>query len=179
MSTLKIAISGGPGTGKTSLIEELENRGLPCSHEFSRQVIQHSLDNGSNVLPWDNLDAFSERVMQGRMEQFHSADGQLHFFDRTIIDTIAYQLADNLPVREEWHSLAVNHRFYDKVFLTPPWEDIFENDHQRRESFEKLLHLHKFLHDTYVKYGYEVVDIPKLAISERADWLIEQIEERA
>ena len=34
----KIVITGGPGSGKTSLIDFLEENGYQCQHEISRQV---------------------------------------------------------------------------------------------------------------------------------------------
>ncbi|NVK26479.1 MAG: ATP-binding protein [Flavobacteriia bacterium] len=176
MSIKRIALSGGPGTGKTSLIHELERRGFPCSHEYSRHIIQQSLDTGSNVLPWDDLDTFSEVVMEGRIEQHKAAEGAIHFFDRTIIDTIAYQEADNLVVREEWIRAAEKYRYFETVFITPPWKEIYHADEQRRESFEKLERLHEFVVKTYSEYGYNVVEIPKFNVEERANWLLKTIE---
>ena len=39
MITKKIVITGGPGTGKSSIINELTKRGYTCYEEISRQVI--------------------------------------------------------------------------------------------------------------------------------------------
>lgn len=176
MPIQRVALTGGPGTGKTSLIQELEAMGFSCAHEYSRHIIQESLQTGSDVVPWDNLDAFSARVMKGRIQQFHDAEGELHFFDRTIIDTIAYQKADNLPVREEWHAAAMELRYSPTVFITPPWEEIFHNDEERKESMEKLNHLHEYLVKTYKEYDYNVIEVPKLGIADRAKWILEQLE---
>ncbi len=175
MQMKRVALSGGPGTGKTSLIQFLENAGYPVSHEYSRQIIQKSLKEGSNVLPWEDLDRFSHLVMEGRLEQYRSAKGEIHFFDRTIIDTIAYQKADDLPVRDEWHQQAMNLRYFQEVYLTPPWLEIFENDDERKESFEKLEHLHQVLVDTYYEYGYEVIEVPKFNIEERVKWILKRV----
>lgn len=175
MPIQRVAITGGPGTGKTSLIHELEALGYPCSHEYSRHIIQESLKVGSDVVPWDNLDAFSHRVMEGRTRQFHEAEGDLHFFDRTIIDTIAYQKADALHVQEEWHRAALELRYDQTVFFTPPWEEIYATDEERKESLEKLYHLHRYLVDTYTEYGYRVMEVPKIGITERANWILEQL----
>lgn len=176
MPIQRVALTGGPGTGKTSLIEELERRGYPCSHEYSRHIIQESLAIGSDIVPWDNLDAFSAKVMEGRTLQFHEADGELHFFDRTVVDTIAYQKADNLEVKDSWHQTAKELRYYPTVFITPPWEEIFHNDNERKESLEKLHDLHEHLVLTYQEYGYIVSEVPKMSIEERANWIIEQLE---
>ena len=36
----KILITGGPSTGKSTLVSELENNGLHCFHEISRELTQ-------------------------------------------------------------------------------------------------------------------------------------------
>ncbi|GGH74270.1 AAA family ATPase [Phaeocystidibacter marisrubri] len=173
---IRIGISGGPGTGKTSIIQELEQRGHTCFHEYSREVIKHSLENNSDVLPWDNLPAFTEKVIEGRLTQYHSAQDRItSFYDRTIIDSIAYQHVDHLPVKPEWDQLAKIHRYHERVFITPPWEEIYQQDNERRETLEKLIRIHEILCHTYEDYGYRVIEIPKASLSERTDWLLEQI----
>lgn len=172
----RIAISGGPGTGKTSIIEELENRGQSCFHEYSREVIKHSLENHSDVLPWDNLPAFTEEVIRGRLLQFRDAvDQTTHFYDRTIVDSIAYQHVDHLPVKDEWHQLALSHRYEKDVFITPPWREIYVVDNERRESFEKLMKIHDILCQTYVDYGYTVHEVPKSPLESRTNWILDRV----
>ncbi len=58
----KFIITGAPGTGKTSIINELKKRGFSISKEISREIIADELKQGGDVLPWKNLKAFSERV---------------------------------------------------------------------------------------------------------------------
>ena len=36
----RIVITGGPGTGKTALVRELENRGYDCFHEIIREMTE-------------------------------------------------------------------------------------------------------------------------------------------
>ena len=51
----RIVITGGPGFGKTSIIDELESRNFPCQHEVSRTIIKEQLEIGGDILPWKNL----------------------------------------------------------------------------------------------------------------------------
>lgn len=178
MSTKRIALTGGPGTGKTSLINELERLGYPCSHEYSRQIIRESLATGSDVTPWDNLDEFSHRVMEGRILQHQEASGFIHFFDRTIIDTIAYQEADKLAVKPEWAKAAEMFRFDHEVFITPPWPEIFQREEERQESVEQLQHIHDHLVSAYQKYGYKIIEVPKISVEERIKWILERVEDK-
>ncbi|MGB5418614.1 AAA family ATPase, partial [Algibacter sp.] len=50
MSTKKIVITGGPGTGKSTLVNELINRGHICLEEISRQVILDAKKQGIDQL---------------------------------------------------------------------------------------------------------------------------------
>lgn len=176
MTPRRIGISGGPGTGKTSLITELEKQGYPCFHEFSRQIIRESLAAGTDVLPWKDLDTFSHEVMKGRLEQHRSAvEPGIYFYDRTIIDIIAYQKADQLPVPDSWNRIAEEHRYDQRIYITPPWKEIYRNDNERMESFEKLLHLHDVLCETYQFFGYDVVPVPKVSEEQRIAWLLSDL----
>ena len=42
----KILITGGPGTGKTSLVNELKNNGYLCSEEIVRDLTIKKRDEG-------------------------------------------------------------------------------------------------------------------------------------
>ena len=43
-------ITGGPGSGKTSIIEALKNRGFLCVDEVARQIIQEKTKIGGDAL---------------------------------------------------------------------------------------------------------------------------------
>ena len=45
-------ITGGPGTGKTSLIEELKTVGYQTVKEVARDIIKEQQLQGGNALPW-------------------------------------------------------------------------------------------------------------------------------
>ena len=49
-------LSGGPGSGKTALINALAKQGLPCMPEAGRAIIQDQMAIGGSALPWgDNI----------------------------------------------------------------------------------------------------------------------------
>ena len=97
----KFIITGAPGTGKTSIISELINMGISCSEEISREIIAEQIAIKGNTLPWKNLKLFSKRVAKLRKKQFENApNDQLHFFDRSIVDVIAYLNIHGLASKE-------------------------------------------------------------------------------
>lgn len=174
--TKRIIISGAPGTGKTSLIEELSTRGYTCHPEISREIIAHQLATGGTITPWQELDKFSELVINERLKQFKKATSELEFYDRGIIDSFAYLLKDNLLIDSKWHTIANNNKYYKKVFITPPWEEIYTQDNERKEDFETATEIHKYMIAAYKLYSYEICIIPKLSIEERINFIINQIE---
>jgi predicted ATPase len=44
-------ISGGPGSGKSTLQKALAQQGFPCMPEAGRAIIQHQLSIGGTALP--------------------------------------------------------------------------------------------------------------------------------
>ena len=171
----RIVISGAPATGKTTLCYALEEQGYTCFHEISREIIQRELIAGTDVLPWKDLIAFSQQVIDGRLKQFEAAQAEVSFYDRTIIDSLAYLNKDGVEIPPEWHRMGKELRYSKQVFITPPWLEIFENDHERRESWTDVQEVHEFLVNTYREFGYEVLIVPKTSVSQRLDFIVNNL----
>lgn len=173
--TKRIIITGGPGTGKSTIIDLLENRGYPCHREVSRAVIKEELDKGSDLLPWQDLPGFSETVFKGQTEQYHQAkENHINFFDRGLPDVIAYLRKDSLPT-EMLDDLVPHYPYHSEIFVTPPWPEIYKTDSERREDFETMQSIHNSLVDTYKSFGYEVVEVPKENSFKRANFILERL----
>src|SRR5438874_6620570 len=67
---------------------------------------------------------------------------------------------------------ASQHRHHSKVFLAPPWPEIYVTDAERRHSFEAGLAEYERLEQVYPALGYEVIRLPKTTITERADFVL-------
>ena len=55
-----IIITGGPGAGKTTLINALGDMGYPTFAESSRQLIEEQSQIENGILPWLDLPGFAE-----------------------------------------------------------------------------------------------------------------------
>lgn len=55
-----IIITGGPGAGKTTLINALADAGYPTFAESSRQLIEQQSQLEDGILPWVDLPGFAE-----------------------------------------------------------------------------------------------------------------------
>ena len=51
----KIVISGGPGSGKSTLIQLLQNKGYYCFEEFSRSLLDKSTSEIEKIILNQNL----------------------------------------------------------------------------------------------------------------------------
>ena len=172
----KIVITGAPGTGKTSIIDELKKRGYSCSEEISREIIAEQIASSGKMLPWLNLEAFSQRVFSLRKAQYINAStNSLHFFDRGLLDVIAYMKMDALPISKHYKEDCEKYRYNTTVFYTPIWEEIYINDSERKESVESAITIEKSLLETYNLFGYTLIEIPKLTTGERVDFILSKI----
>ena len=169
----KYIITGAPGTGKTSIIKELKNRDFRCIDENSREIIAEQIKNGGEILPWRNQIAFENQISNMRTEQYLATTGNsIHFFDRSAIDCIAYLALSNLGVTPQIMQSVKNCNFNKTVFYTPIWEQIYINDSERKENLEQAKKIEKAIINAYQSQGYKLVEIPKISIKERADFII-------
>jgi predicted ATPase len=174
LNTKKIVITGGPGTGKSTLINNLIKRGYYCLEEISREVILKAQKKGIDQLFLTNPLLFSELLLQGREKQFIDAEqfeNQTVFFDRGLPDVLAYMdyIGDEYPENfKDSCALAT----YDCVFILKPWEDIYTSDNERYESFDQALKIHDHLTSTYIALNYNLIDVPFDTVENRTDFIV-------
>ena len=70
------------------------------------------------------------------------------------------------PVLE---ALASAHRYHRRVFLAPPWPEIYVADPERRHGLEAALGEYDRLSRELPRLGYEVVVLPKAEVAARVD----------
>lgn len=178
MKAKKIVITGGPGTGKSSIIFELEKRGYTCLHEISRQVTLDAQKEGIDQLFLEQPLLFSKKLLEGRDAQFIEAEKSkenIIFIDRGVHDVIAYMDYFDTKYGEPFISTCKD-RKYDQVFMLPPWEEIYQSDNERYESFAEAEKISKYLSNTYIDYGYKPLIVPTGTVKERADFILQNIE---
>lgn len=171
-----ILLIGGPSSGKTTLINHLEAEGYICYPEISREITLNARNEGVDHLFLENPMLFSERLLEGRIKQYENAIKEVKtvFIDRGIPDVLAYMdfIGDTYP--EEFTAACENYK-YDKVFLLPPWEEIYESDTERYESYEEATKIHDYLVATYKKFGYDLHEVPKTFVAARFQFIIDHL----
>jgi predicted ATPase len=172
----KVIISGGPGFGKTSIIDELEKRNYNVMHEVSRSIIKEQLESGGDILPWKNLTTFSRMLFERRVKQFQeAAENKWVFFDRGIPDIVAYMGKDELEIPSSYMLKLEECNYCPIVFIVPPWQEIFKNDAERMENYKTACEINEIIIQTYTNLGYEIEILPKVSIQERTEFILNKI----
>lgn len=177
MATKRIIITGGPGTGKSTLLQALQEKGYYCFPEISRSIIQQQAGLNQGCFPWFNLSAFSELVFQRMVKQYQTSENlnDFCFFDRAIPDIIAYLDYAGLEIPEIYYEPMQNFLFQNYVFIAPPWPEIYTNDPERPQTFEESSALDAFLRNVYHKLGFQLINLPKTSVEERVKFTLNRI----
>lgn len=121
---------------------------------------------------------FNQQLLSGRKKHYEDSqngEAPLYFFDRGIPDVLAYMDYFEQQYPPSFELVAQNSR-YDHIFILPPWKAIYTSDNERLESFEEAQELHKHLTDTYMRFGYGPILVPKASIEERASFVLKNIQ---
>lgn len=166
----RIVISGGPSSGKTTLINELKKLGHICFDEVSREIIESQKIN-SSVKEFD----FEQTVFNRRLEQYQKAKSAIQFYDRSFIDGLAYMKMNQIEIPDYFHKSCTDLRFYSTVFICPFWPQIFENDSQRLENMEQAQQIYKQLTNVYSEFGYKIAILPLGNLDDRINFILDRI----
>ena len=172
MSDRFVVVSGCSGGGKSTLLTELARRGFDTVAEAGRRLLRQELAAGGTALPWVDPTAFLHRMVDASLADRERAAAMAGpvFFDRSLIDALS-----GLDARTGGTLLAAlgrTHRYRRRVFLTPPWPEIYVQDEERRHDFAAACREHDRLARDYPALGYETIALPRLPVPERADWLL-------
>src|SRR5262245_27500761 len=127
----QIIITGGPGAGKTTLLLALQALGHTIVGDSARAIIQGRLRRGLSPRP--DADEFKRETLGMDIENFtqHAASPGHVFFDRSVLDSL-YSLDQLTPLNErELSTWLSTYQYFPKVFLLPPWKEIYVNDAER------------------------------------------------
>ncbi|MFD2519009.1 AAA family ATPase [Salinimicrobium flavum] len=177
MKTRKIVITGGPGTGKTSVIQALEESGYYCFHEVSREIIREAKEKGIDQMFLEEPLLFSEMLLEGRIKQHREAEntgGNLVFLDRGVPDVVAYMNYSGNDYPPVFNRVCKEF-LYDEVFILPPWKQIYTEDDERYESYEQAVAIHDHLAQSYHYHGYRPMEVPCGSIEDRTSFILDHL----
>lgn len=167
-----VIISGCSGGGKSTLLEELGRRGFSVIEEPGRRIVAAELAGDGTALPWRDIEAFLHKAIELALADLARAQalpGRV-FFDRGLLD--AASGLEEISGKPVLRAYAEKWRFNPIVFLTPPWPEIYRQDEERQHGLQAAIgEYERLLHD-YPALGYQVVELPKISVAERADFVL-------
>ncbi|MQT13242.1 AAA family ATPase [Segnochrobactrum spirostomi] len=170
-----VVLTGASGGGKSTLLAELARRGFPTVAEPGRRIVERERAAGGSALPWIDLAAFARRAIGMAIEDRRAAAGKPGwiFFDRGLVDAAAaLQHATGEPALG---ALYRRHRYHRRVFVAPPWPEIYGTDADRRHGFDAAVAESERLAACYPALGYETVPLPKSSVAARADFILKRL----
>jgi predicted ATPase len=91
------------------------------------------------------------------------------FFDRGVMDSYAANGA--IPSREIAEAVRTR-RYNARVFIAPPWREIYENDDERRQDWAEAERTFAVIHDRLPMLGYDPVVLLKVSVEARAAFVL-------
>jgi len=125
-------------------------------------------------LPWSDPALFSELMLSWEMRSYRiaiEAEG-IHFFDRGVPDVMGYMRLTRLAVPGHVAEAVRQYRYNRKVFILPPWPEIFMQDSERKQTLEEALRTYRSVAAAYTGCGYELVEVPRMPVEDRARFVI-------
>lgn len=172
----KVIITGTMGAGKSSVLYILKKEGFSVVEECARTILSEQRSFCGHGVPEDNPSLFCELLLSRTLYEYKTDRiERLTIFDRGLPDIIAYAAMFNLDLSHFKKCAALN-RYHNKVFLLEPWEDIYENDDERKMTFEQALGFHKTITQLYDALNYNLHIVPKLPVDERARFIKSYLE---
>jgi predicted ATPase len=170
-------LTGGPGAGKTALLEALRARGHLCVAEVGRAITQEQMAIGGDIHHNGDRAAYRDLSLQRSIEDYVAVTETEKpvFFDRGIPELAGYSrfVGDTPP---PYLMQAIEACRYNKlVFAAPPWREIYVNDAERKQDFDEAIATYELCTQSYRDFGYRVIDLPPESVEERADFVLGRI----
>ncbi|MCL5430103.1 MAG: ATP-binding protein [Candidatus Marsarchaeota archaeon] len=170
----RYVVGGSPGTGKSSVIDELAlYQNVWVHKESAREVIAESHDK--DIHRKDRL-KFEKMVLERDINAYGDAPirDRNCFFDCGFVEAVSYLKLENISVPKAFPDAIKRYR-YDTVFYMPVWPKLFR-DSSIPEKAKWAMTLDDMIRSTYMEEGYELIEVPLLPIKDRARFIMSNVD---
>lgn len=167
-------ITGGPGSGKTTTVNILKDRGYITTIEHARHYIDTQRLKGRTVEEVrKNQIEFQTGVLEMQLEQEGeiSPDVQV-FLDRAVPDALAYYRFLDLPVDQKLLDALANVS-NKKIFILDYLPLV--NDYARTEDLSAQKRIHNLIVEVYESLPFPIVKVPILSPEKRVDFILKNL----
>ncbi len=170
-------ITGGPSSGKTTVINELTKLGYLAAPDVARDYVSQEIANGRSLKEIRGNEAeFQRKVLKMKIEREKKIPkNKMVFLDNAIPCSIAYYQICGLNPQEVIQLCRKNQ--YQKIFFLEQLP--IENDYARIENAKTIRKLNKLLKEEYENLGYKVINIPAMSTKERVQKILAEIKSPA
>ena len=167
-------ITGGPSTGKTTVINLLTERGYKTTIEHARHYIDTMKEEGRTV---EEIRANKRKFQLGVLDMQIEQEAELSpsdtvFLDRAIPDAMAYYRFLKL----EYDKIlldAMKEVAYKKIFILDRLP--FVNDYARTEDEQAQKLIHQLIIEVYQSLEFPVVFVPVISPDERVEFILKNL----
>jgi len=167
----KYILTGGPCTGKTTLLKRLEEEGYAIIEEVPRQIIHEELEKQklnpdyTPIVPWLDLLKFNKLLIKRQSSLESLVEAEKVFLDRSLVDPLAYAKLGNIDLGNEIQGY-IRKAAYTKAFFLEQL-NLYIKDDERKESEEEGKKLHQAIYEAYRDSGIETIVVPAVSVEER------------
>ena len=169
----RIVLTGGPGAGKTVVLEQLQQRGYATGSDAARSIIRER--KAAGLSPRPDAVSFGQLILKRELDAYNQVTQTPIFYERGIVDVVGSLHAAGALDASESQQLLRDHP-YQAVFILPPWESIYCTDDERDHTFEHAQRVYESTLALYRRSGYEPIEVPCWTPGERATFVLERSE---
>jgi predicted ATPase len=168
-------ITGGPSSGKSTVVKALKDMGYKTTLEAARHYIDLQRINGRST---DEIRAnqhqFQHKILNLQIELEKRLDPKEEiFFDRGLPDEVAYYKHFHLELDRKLLDY-LKTTSYKKIFIMDLLN--LDADYARTEDQEAQVALHNLIIDVYEKRGEPIVFVPVLPVKERVKFILDHLD---
>jgi predicted ATPase len=169
-------ITGGPSSGKTTVIKHLKDHGYKTTEEEARHYVDLQRVNGRDIEEIrENQRSFQHKVLNLQVELERRLDPkELVFLDRALPDELAYY--EILGIEPDSKLIEVlKYAHYKKIFIMELLP--LHKDYARVEDEIMQQKIQSIIIEVYKARNEPVVMVPVLPEKERVQYILERINE--
>ncbi len=166
----RFIFAGGPGAGKTTVLDVLKARGFYCVPDVARAIIKARLD--CRLSPRPEPIEFANSIFDTDVANYQAAPSSgVCFFDRGVVDSLCMLRQCNALSEDEINLNLRRYPYNEVVFLFPPWEEIYQTDGERDQTFAESVRVFGSVKSWYSRCGYQSQEVPFGTPNERVAFI--------
>ncbi len=154
----------------------LQERGFTCVEEVARQILREQNRIGGDATHWGDRKKFLELMLSHSIEAYQKViQHDVVFFDRGIPELVGYCDFIGIDVPQRLADAVARYPYNSKVFIMPPWREIYTTDAERKQDFQEAVTTFERISMSYEQQGYQGVEVPLGSVAQRVDFILQSV----